>query len=923
MIERYSSRKVDISKDFLQESLKGAIKYDRIAGYFSSSILELIYTQIETMEGQTRIICNSSLYSNDIKTAQKADKVLKKEWYSNKPEKETFTHQKEANKLYTLLINKKIEIKVLPNNIMGLIHGKAGVITYNDSNKKAFIGSANETYNAYKNNYELVWTDSSIEGINWIQEEFNALWNHPDAIDLSNEVIHTLKRLGNESNIDIKKWRNNPKVEEVLVETPIDIEGGFWTHQKYFIQLAFDNHVLNNGARFVLADTVGLGKTIQLASIAKLIAIYENDPILIIVPKTLVTQWQKEIREKLNIPSARWENGRWIDDNEDSYRTTIKHCPKKIGIISQGLITSSLEVVNPLLNNKYGCVIVDESHRAGRCNLQENKENIKAEPNNLMKFLLEISKCTKSMILATATPVQMNPIQAYDLLSILNNGDNRILGTYDSKWNYMPKEGLDLISNEDRINRLSDNEIFSWMKNPFPYALDNRHLSNEDKLISMIRNSLGMTNNEYILPLYMDNGNISYIDNNKKVKHLISSKFEKLSSNTEYSYLKNSNPYIRTIIRRKRNFLEETINPKTGLPYLERINIKLYGEDDNDSIETTAYIEDAFIKAEEFAKKYPKKGSGFIKTLLLRRLSSSVKSGLETANRMLKSWNEDIFYEDTVDNDDIITDISISKPNNAQKQILKEFISILEANNDYDPKYEKVLDLLLKGHSIDYTEPWLNRGCILFSQYYDTAKWFSKKLSLDISGETIGVYSSDEKSGIFKDGVWEKTSREYLKESVTNGRIKIIVGTDSASEGLNLQSLGSLINIDLPWNPSRLEQRKGRIQRSGQKYDDIYIYNMRYKGSVEDNVHKKLSYRLKQIHDMFGEIPSTLKSVWITYALEGIEEAKKKINDAEANYHPFELKYEKDIPELDWISTEKIVNKKEISQCLNKSWNNK
>ena len=79
------------------------------------------------------------------------------------------------------------------------------------------------------------------------------------------------------------------------------------------------------------------------------------------------------------------------------------------------------------------------------------------------------------------------------------------------------------------------------------------------------------------------------------------------------------------------------------------------------------------------------------------------------------------------------------------------------------------------------------------------------------------------------------------------GRVRLILGTDAASEGLNLQYLGTLINLDLPWNPSRLEQRKGRIQRIGQLRDTVDIYNMPYAGSVEDRVHQLLSDGLEDI----------------------------------------------------------------------------
>jgi len=73
-----------------------------------------------------------------------------------------------------------------------------------------------------------------------------------------------------------------------------------------------------------------------------------------------------------------------------------------------------------------------------------------------------------------------------------------------------------------------------------------------------------------------------------------------------------------------------------------------------------------------------------------------------------------------------------------------------------------------------------------------------------------------------------------------------------------------------------LEQRKGRIQRIGQERDEILIYNMRYKDSVEDYVHQLLASRLKNIRDIFGQIPDTLEDAWVEVAFNRIAEAAKK-----------------------------------------------
>jgi superfamily II DNA/RNA helicase len=110
-------------------------------------------------------------------------------------------------------------------------------------------------------------------------------------------------------------------------------------------------------------------------------------------------------------------------------------------------------------------------------------------------------------------------------------------------------------------------------------------------------------------------------------------------------------------------------------------------------------------------------------------------------------------------------------------------------------------------------------------------------------------------------------AREEIQAHVRDRSLKLLVATDAASEGLNLQRLELLINVDLPWNPAPLEQRKGRIDRIGQLAPAIDIMNLHYRGSVEDEVHQALSSRLAQIREIFGTIPDTLEDVWVATAI--------------------------------------------------------
>lgn len=158
-----------------------------------------------------------------------------------------------------------------------------------------------------------------------------------------------------------------------------------------------------------------------------------------------------------------------------------------------------------------------------------------------------------------------------------------------------------------------------------------------------------------------------------------------------------------------------------------------------------------------------------------------------------------------------------------------------------------------------------------------------------------------------------------MKEKVSNREIKILVGTDAASEGLNLQKLGSLINIDLPWNPTRLEQRKGHIQRIGQVNDVVYVFNMKYKDSVEEKVHEMLSSRLETIHNIFGQIPDTLEDVWIDVAVGKKEDAMRRI-EAVPEDNPFVNKYNTVVEDIDWESCTKVLKMSDVNMELSKGW---
>ena len=903
MINRFSSRREKLDSTFINERLVHAVSYDRIAGYFRSSMLEIAGEQIESLNGKVRVVCNSDIDPRDVETAKLAQFALRKSWCDGHPELLGELSKQRFLRLYQFIVNDKIEIRILPDKAFGLVHGKAGVITYEDGKKTCFMGSTNESLSAWKLNYELVWEDDSDDAIKWVQKEFDELFFHHMAIPLSDFVISDIKRFAYRKELTIDDWKNDPEKNPAagIIETPVyRREYGLWSHQKYFIKLAYDAH-LNGSARFILADQVGLGKTVQLALSAMLMALHGEKPVLVIAPKPLLLQWQDELFYLLGIPSAIWNGKDWIDEQGIVHPSrgvdSIKKCPRKIGIISQGLITSGSETIEPLKTMTYECIVVDEAHRARRKKINDQSLFKPVDPNNLMRFLWEISPKTKSMLLATATPVQIHLVEAWDLLKILAKGNDMVLGTAWSEWN-KPGKAIPIVTGETFIPE-ELGEAWRWIRNPIPPA-------SEGIVFRNLRRKLGLKDNDYIA----DGDSLDYLRPTEitRLKSLIA------------GFGQTHNPFIRHIVRRTRAFLENTIDESTGEAYLKPVKVNLHGKNTHDSLPLPPYLQAAYNAAEEFCSLLSERisGAGFIKTLLLRRIGSTIYAGKNTTEKMLNEWgnkedtSQSFLFEEEDDHPEYLANKTAMKDlTSAERSALSQCLKALKHNQERDPKYLKVIEYLIQ-------LKWIEKGCIIFSQYFDSIWWLANQLSNDMPDESIGIYAGGSHSGIIFKGNYQKVSRNDIKLKVAKGKIRLLLGTDAASEGLNLQRLGSLINLDLPWNPTRLEQRKGRIQRIGQIRDEVDVYNMRYRGSVEDRVHELLSERLEDIYALFGQIPDVLEDVWIDVANGEIEKAKKLIESVKPK-HPFEEKYNQ-ISEIDWESCSKVLNADEKKILLMKKW---
>jgi superfamily II DNA/RNA helicase len=296
----------------------------------------------------------------------------------------------------------------------------------------------------------------------------------------------------------------------------------------------------------------------------------------------------------------------------------------------------------------------------------------------------------------------------------------------------------------------------------------------------------------------------------------------------------------------------------------------------------------AYQAAEAFTASLKRrtKAAGFMKTLILQRICSSFASGRATAEKMLR---RDVLEEE--EQAKLVED-ALSGLTPEETRHLQTIVTELSRPEARDPKVSAVRYFLTE-HRTD-AKTWLEHGCIIFSQYYDTVYALGAELAKSLPNEA----------------------------AVKKREIRLVVATDAACEGLNLQTLGTLINVDLPWNPSRLEQRLGRIKRFGQARRTVDMLNLVYHETQDEKVYQVLSRRMKDRYDIFGGLPDSIEDEWIENVerLEDIMDEyihlRKKARDV------FELRYQETIdPDRDrWELCSRVLSRHDVIDRLSLPW---
>lgn len=914
-IQRFSSRIHRLDETLLTNYLQQARRYHRIAGYFTSSLFEIAGEQIQDIE-DVRIVCNSDVRSEDIRIAKIQESKLLGRLHRLPVEAEALLNRPRYKWLFQFLNSHPNAIQVAPDDFCGFVHGKAGVIELHDGHRIGFIGSMNETRAGWQSHYEIVWSDESPEGVEWIQTEFDALWKK--AVPLPRAVVQEVERRAHRVELELNDQAEDNLAPAALVESPMYREGlSLSPWQRAFVAECMKHLHWHGVVRLLLADEVGLGKTLALATAALTLTLISEQeiakhgarsrrrPIAIFAPAPLTTQWQTELVDKLGLPCARWSSRKkvWLDSEERAISPVgaenIVRCPLRIGIISTGLIVQPTREKELLSQVNFEILIQDESHKART--KQGTGQN--TGPNALLEFMLDAAGRSKHVLLGTATPMQTQVEDLWDQLRILHQGDGHfVLGNDFSPWHY-PEQVVPVVTGKETISDLED--AWRYLRSPLP-PKDSSEESDFRRVMHEIRGELGLTPQAFDTAEPLVSLPSSVRDD---LEDLLETRRE------DMSFFQRHNPIVRHVVLRKRKVLEDA-----GL--LQKVGVDLHPNKEKSRDPNTVgrlfrrkalRTDDAFDRTyhavQDFCQAYGKgrNGAGFMRNLLEQRLCSSCVAGLNTARQLLAKQTPDDEREQEF-HQKIEWLIE-------EQETLHHLIGSLKEIQDHDPKLKAIEHYLMQ-------ENWLEHGCIIFSQYYDTAAWVAKHLATLLPEQLVGLYAGADKSALFRGPEnCSRAKRDALKAMVEEQGIRIMVATDAACEGLNLQRLGTLINVDLPWNPTRLEQRIGRIKRFGQTRPAVNMLNLVYQDTVDETIYDRLSSRMQDRFELFGSLPDTIEDTWI----DNIETLDKRLDDyidAQKRVNGFDIRYNTnlDAEEDEWRNCTKVLSQRSIDTLMRNGW---
>lgn len=535
---------------------------------------------------------------------------------------------------------------------------------------------------------------------------------------------------------------------------------------------------LRNGA--LLADEVGLGKTIEAGIVLAQLWSERKRHILLIVPASLRMQWRAELSEKFFIDSVIMESATY-NKYLKTGNTNPFNVKDKVVICSYNFASRKEAELQSVA---WDLVVMDEAHK-----LRNVYKSSNVTGNKLKRALSGAGK----KLLLTATPLQNNLMELYGLTSLI---DDHIFGdekTYRDMFVSVTNEALRNRSLKARLKnfckRTLRSQVTEYVKYTNRVAILQEYspTKDEETLYNDISSYL-QTEKLYALP--------------EGQRNLITMVLRKLLASSSFAI----SGTLDSLIARLEALLQG-YDKKIELDDFDSIAEYEEDDDNNRSIDLDEIKKDREgIYAElqllrgfaELAKKIKINAKG--DNLLL-----ALQEGFEK-NALLGGQKKAVIF--------------------TESKRTQNYLFNLLSNNGYAGKI-----VFLNGVNNDPVS----------KEIYNN--WKERHQN---DGKISGSRTADIKAAIV----------EAFRDEAS-----ILIGTEAASEGINLQFCSIIVNYDLPWNPQRIEQRIGRCHRYGQKNDVVVINFLNNRNAADKRVYELLDQKFTLFSGVFGSSDEVLGSV--------------------------------------------------------------
>lgn len=558
--------------------------------------------------------------------------------------------------------------------------------------------------------------------------------------------------------------------------------------------------------RYLLCDEVGLGKTIEAGMVLKELRARNNAArTIVVVPPNLMRQWQFEMKNKFNETFAiiNSDTIKYLRNTQKIDRNPFEEYDSVI--VSNHWITGK-EWSTLASDASWDLVIVDEAHHARVTRSGSTRTETKLF-KTVRALVSPDSFSKRAALLLTATPMQLDSSELYSLVELL---DPALFPTEE----HFNRHRAAVPGLSRLVHELTDHGF------PIPDT-------EEADVIAKVSDWLQISSEEAGARLSSGQPAIDALCVELSSKHLLSE-----------------------VLIRNRKKIVGGFMPRQAT----RWEVPLTQAERSALNEVESYVREGYARAERTSDS----ASGFVMVTYQKMMASSIQAIRTSLDRrrtrleeiaespvlskQIKKEHEGI--EDRLDNDEFISNLlaGVGAAHRDEATELKRLVDLL-TNLPIDSKAETLVSqlLALEAHEKDVK-------VLLFTQFRETQEYL--KTQLEPLGWDVFLFHGQMKPGA------KDASVEAFKDS---SRPCILLSTEAGGEGRNFQFCHILINYDLPWNPMRVEQRIGRIDRIGQK-QVVQVFNFWVKGTVEERVLDVLERRIHIFEETVGGLDPILGS---------------------------------------------------------------